>query len=96
MKKITMTSNQSNNTNVINGTNTANDGVNVTQMVNPTSIPDDKKKSDLDVLLQGEAFMTGKANGQSLSSPILPNAILSPDANQELDALKLKNPFRGE
>lgn len=85
--------------------NMVTNGYLLTTQVNPASIPQDQKKNDLDVLKSAEDFMTGKSDTAKLSSPLnMPRGVVPAQPTtsvvtnlpQELIALRLKNPFRGE
>lgn len=72
---------------------------NVTEKVDPSTLPQSQINSDLDALKSAEEMMTGKSikTSAALNVP-KPKPITAVNNNQpqELRALQLKNPFRGE
>jgi hypothetical protein len=72
---------------------------NVTVKVDPSTLPQAQVNDDLAALKSAEELMTGKS---AISSPTLntpkpkPISTIRSNQPQELRALQLKNPFRGE
>lgn len=72
---------------------------NVTVKVDPSTLPQSQINNDLDALKSAEDMMTGKSSKISIPLNVpRPKPISAIDSNQpqELRALQLKNPFRGE
>ena len=73
---------------------------NVTTKVDPSTLSQSQISSDLDALKAAEEMTTGKTSHVSsttLSSSLSkPKVVINKNQPQELQALQLKNPFRGE
>ncbi|MCC7289684.1 hypothetical protein IT417_00300 [bacterium] len=69
----------------------------VTTQVNPSTLPADLVSSDLDAIKAAETSMQDKSSNQTLNAPpkARPKPKLDPNIPQELQALQLKNPFKG-
>lgn len=77
--------------------NQITDDFNVTVKVDPSTLPQNQVSDDLNALKQAETFMTGKVSDTQLNVPKpKPQSIFRTNQPQELQALQLKNPFRGE